>query len=180
MRYHRLLVLLVILVTCGGLTHLTASQSASATIPGATLVEQLVGGVGFGGFTTFDLTQSEELKNQGVKRSQIDSVKLTTLSMEITAPASGQDFTFLDSITFYVEAEGQAKAEIAHGGPFTAGATSVSLTVLDVELAPYAAAPSMSFTTDVTGRKPNNDTTVSATVALGVDVNVAGVVCGGK
>ena len=172
--------LLVLLVTCGGLTHLTVTQTASATIPGATIVDQLVGSVGFANFASFDITQSQELKNQGVKREQINSVKLESLTLTITSPMNGQDFTFLSSIAFFVEAPGLAKKEVAHGGPFPAGARSVSLTVLDVELAPYAAASSMTFTTTASGNRPKSETTLEAKVVLGVDVNVAGALCGAK
>jgi hypothetical protein len=170
----------VLLVTCGGLTHLTVAQSATAMIPAATILEQLAGDVGFGSLVSFDIAQAQELKNQGVKRSQIDSVKLTSLTLEITAPANGQDFTFLDSIAFLVDAAGQPQKQVAHGGPFAQGAKSITLTLDDLELAPYAAAPSMTFTTAVKGRRPANATTIDAKVTLGVDVNVGGLICGGK
>ena len=170
----------LLLLACGGLTHLTVSQSATAMIPAASLLEMLAGDVGFGSLVSFDLTQAQELKNQGVKREQIDSVKLQTLTLEITSPADGQDFTFLDSIVFLVDAPGQPQKEIAHGGPFTQGQKSVSLTLAAVELAPYAAASSMTFSTAVKGRRPANATTVAAKVVLGVDVNVAGLITSGK
>ena len=180
MRYRRLGLLLLVLITCGGLNHLTVSQTASATIPGATLLEQFFGDVGFGSLVSFDITQAQELKNQGVKRSQIDSVKLQTLALTITAPANGQDFTFLDSISFFVDAAGQPHKEIARAGPFAQGTRSFNFTLLDVELAPYAAAPSMTFSTAAKGRKPASDTTLEAKVVLGVDVNVGGLLCGAK
>jgi hypothetical protein len=179
-RYQRLGLLLIGLITCGGLTHITVSQTASATIPGASLLESLVGDVGFGGFANFDITQSQELKNQGVKREQIDSVKIQSLTLEITAPPSGQDFTFLESIAFFVDAPGQPQKQVAHGGPFTAGATSISMTIDDVELAPYATATSMTFTSKVTGKKPKTETVVLAKVILGADVNIGGLICGSK
>ncbi len=168
-----------VLVTCGGLTKVSSTQSASATIPAGSLVEVLTGDIGFANLGNFDITQSQEFKNQGIKREQINSVKLRTLSLTITAPANGQDFTFLKSLSFFVEANGLAKKEIARGGPFD-GLKEISLTVLDVELAPYAAAPSMTFTTTASGMRPKSETTVLAKVILDADVNIAGVVCGAK
>src|SRR3954468_16655570 len=90
-------VFLTVLVTCGGssVTRISVSQTASANIPGATLLESLAGDVGFGGLANFDISQSQELKNQGVKKEQISSVKLTSLTLTVTSPANGQDFTFL-------------------------------------------------------------------------------------
>lgn len=172
--------LLGVLVTCGGLTRVSTTQSATATIPGATLLEVLTGSVDFANLGSFDIAQSQEFKNQGVKREQINSVKIRTLTLTITAPPNGQDFTFLQSIAFFVEAAGQPKKEIARGGPFAVGSKEVSLTVLDVELAPYATAPSMTFTTVATGNKPRNTTTLEAKVVLDADVNIGGVLCGAK
>ncbi len=170
----------MLLATCGGLAKFNITQGGSATIPGATLLEQLVGDVGFGNFASFDITQSQELKNQGVKREQITSVKLTKLSIEVTSPANGQDLTFIDSLTFFVESPGVAKKEIAKGGPFTAGATKADLTLVDLELAPYAAAPSMTFTTAATGKRPSNTTTLDAKATITAEANLAGLVCGPK
>ena len=180
MRYQPLGLLIFGLVTCGGLTHLTVTQSATAMIPAATLLEVLAGDVGFGSLATFDITQAQEFKNQGVKREQINSVKLQTLTLEITSPMNGQDFTFLDSIAFLVDAPGQPQKEVAHGGPFAQGVKSISLTIDAVELAPYATAPSMTFSTSVKGRKPANATTIEAKVVFGADINVAGVISGPK
>jgi hypothetical protein len=179
----RLVVVAVVfaaLVACGGLTRVSTTQSATATIPGGSLLDLLTGDIGFGNLGNFDITQSQEFKNQGVKREQINSVKLRTLTLTITAPATGQDFTFLNSLAFFVEAPGQEKKEVAHGGPFAVGAKEVSLTVLDVELAPYATAASMTFTTVANGKKPASTTTIEAKVTLDADVNVAGVLFGGK
>ncbi len=180
-RFTCLGVLILCLITCGGsLTRIGVTQSANATIPGATLVEQLTGdALGFSGLGSFDITQSAEFKNQGVKREQINSVRLRTLTLAITAPPNGQDFEFLQSLSFFVESNGLPKKEVARGGPFQSGAKEITLTVLDVELAPYAAAASMTFTTAAKGQRPKNTTSLKATVILDADVNIAGVVCGG-
>ncbi len=177
-----LALLILALVTCGGnLTRISVSQTATANIGGASLLELLTGdAVGFAGLGGFDISQSQEFKNQGIKREQINSVKLKSLTLTITAPASGQDFTFLDSLTFFVEAQGQPKKEIATGGPFTMGARTVTLMVADLELVAYATAPSMTFTTTAKGRKPTNNTTIEAKVMLDADINLGGVVCGGS
>ena len=174
----RILVVLAALGACGGLDTFDIAESSAATIQGASILEQIVGDVGFGGFLNMDISQSEEFKNQGVEKNQIDSVRLKTLTLTITNPPSGQDFTFLESLKFYAEAEGLARTLIATGGPFAAGSSSVGLDVEDVELAPYASAPSMNVTTEATGRRPGQDTTVDAAIVLTVDANVSGAVCG--
>lgn len=167
----------LVLIACGSLSRISVSQNATATIPGATLLEQLAGDLSFGGLGSFDISQSAEFKNQGVKKEQINSVTLKALTLTVTSPSNG-DFTFLEKLSFFVEAPGVEKKEIAKGGPFTVGQKTVSLTVLDVELAPYATAASMTFTTAATGKKPSNTTTIDAKVTLDADVNIGGLICG--
>lgn len=166
------------LLCCGGIDNFDLEEESSTTIPGASLFEQFVGDLGFGSFLSMDLSQSEELKNQGVEKEQIDSVRITALSLTITEPASGQDFTFLDELEFYVEAEGQERRLVARGGPFPAGQSRVELALEEVDLAPYAAAASMSVTSEVSGRRPRQQTVVKAQLALSVDVDLSGVACG--
>jgi hypothetical protein len=166
------------LVTCSGIDNFQIDEKSSTTIPGATLIEQLVN-VGFAGFGNIDITQNTSLKNQGVTKDQIDSVKLSHVTMRITNPPSGQDFTFMSSLKFFVEAPGVQRALIAQGGPFPEGALTVDLQIEDVELAPYAAAERMTITTEANGQRPRQDTTIEATMGLDVDVNIGGAICGG-
>ena len=52
------------------------------------------------------------------------------------------------------------------------------LTLDDVDLAPYAAAATMDLKTVVQGRRPDQDTTIDASVDFLIDVNVTGALCG--
>lgn len=165
------------LITCGGLTTFEVAQSSRTTIARGTLLEQLAGNLGFSELVGFDLSQSMELKNQGVERHQIDSVHIRSLTLEIAEGA--EDFRFLDRLEFYVEAPGQPRRLIAQGGPFPPGVRTVTLEIPDVDLAEYAAASSMDITTNVQGRRPSQDTVVDARLLLDVDVNLGGVICGG-
>lgn len=167
------------LLACGGLDIIDIEESSTTTVQGGNILQQLVGNLGFSSFTAMDITANEELKNQGVDRQDIDSVKLTALTLKIVSPASGVDFTFLDSIEFYVEAPGLPLQLIARGGSFQPGLRTVGLDVEDVDLADYAASGTMSITTNASGNQPSEDTTIEATVKLEVDVNVDGALCGG-
>lgn len=170
--------LISLLTGCGGLTKISTTQPATATIQGGSILDLLASDIGFGNLGNFDITQSQEFKNQGIKREQLNSVKLRSLTLKITSPASGQDFTFLQSLAFFVEAPGVAKKQIAHGGPFAAGAKEISLTIDGEELVAYAAATSMTFTTTANGKKPANTTTIEAKVILDADVNLGGLLSG--
>lgn len=168
-----------IAITCGGLDNFIIEENSRAIIERGSLLEMFAGAAGFSEFATLDITQNQSLANQGVERSQIDSVKIQTITMTVVDPPSGQDFTFLDSIEFYVESPDLPRITIATGGPFEAGATTVELSIPDEDLADYAASPSMNITTSARGRRPDQDTTIDAKITLDVDVNVDGVVCGG-
>ncbi|MFT7623552.1 MAG: hypothetical protein ACI9WU_002735, partial [Myxococcota bacterium] len=161
------------LTTVGcGLDVIDVTLSATTTVEKGTLIESLVGDLGFDGLLAFDIVQSAAFKNQGVKRSQIDSLTLRELTLTIPDAAAGQDFTFMDEVQFFAEAEGLPKVRVARGGPFEAGVTSVAMETDLPDLADYAAAETMSITTEVTGRRPDTDTTIKADVTLEVDVNL--------
>jgi hypothetical protein len=169
--------MLFAITTCGALDQISVSQSSRSTIPQGSLLEQFVGDIGFGELVEVDLTESQELQNQGVTKEQIDSVKLTSLSLTVVSPSQG-DFTFLDRVEFFVEAPGVEKKRIASGGPFAAGDSMVDLALDDVELKPYVVSEKLTITTDARGNRPSEATTVEAQLDLLVDVNIGGVVCG--
>ena len=168
------LVALGTLLACAQATSFSTTVEAETVIEGGTLLEQLAGDMGFDSFLAFDVTANEQFANQGVERHQIDSVRLTALRLN----ASAGDFTFLDRLEFFVEAEGQERVRIAHGGPFPDGAADIELEIDDVDLAPYAAADTMDLKTVVQGRRPDQDTTITAGVDFLIDVNVSGAICG--
>src|SRR5512144_627586 len=96
----------VVLCTCGTLDRFDVTASASADIPKATILDELLGAVAFAGFDKLDFSQ--QIQNQGVKEDQIDSVKITSLVIH-TEEGSGAALDFITSIKFYAEAEGQPK-----------------------------------------------------------------------
>ena len=164
------------LLACAQATSFSTTIEAESQIEGGSLLEQLASDTGFGNFIAFDVSANEEFQNQGVERHQIDSVRITALRMATSAG----DFTFLDRLEFYVQAEGQPKLRVAHGGPFLEGQATIELSLDDVDLAPYASAPSMDLTTEVQGRRPDEDITVTAGVDFLIDVNLGGVLCGAE
>lgn len=149
-------------------------QSATSQVEAGSIIENFIGDMGFGDFLNMDLSQSSELKNQGISKDQIDSVHLTEFKLKITDPASGQDFTFLDKLSFAVEAPDVARKNVAQAGPFADGAREVTMTLENLDLAPYATAEKMNILSNVTGHRPQHDTTIRADLTFRVDVNVLG------
>lgn len=160
----------------GGLDTFDITEVATAKVPAGSVVEQLIADIGFGdAFLKMNVRDSEAFQNQGIEEDQIDSVRLASFEFRIVDPPSGQDFTFLDSLAFHASSEGLESKRIAHGGPFTTGANAVSMTVDGVELQPYVVAKSMDITTEATGKRPKQETTIEATMVLRVDFNVSGI-----
>lgn len=172
MRTQVAMLLVAILGTagCGArLATIRVSEEASTTVPRGTLLEDLVGGLGFGDFIAMDLTESSELQNQGVDPGDIRDVRLEVFELEATAP-EGADLSFLQSMTVSVEAPDLPAVVIAEQDAFAEGEAVVVFDRPEVDLTDYVVSQSMTFTTDVSGTRPSEDTDVTArfTVAVGV------------
>lgn len=166
-----------LVVACGGLDTFTIERTAQTNVPGASILEQLAGDLGFDDLATFDITDDETLANQGITKNQIDSVTISSLSLRVVSPMGG-DFTFLDSLEFFASSSDMEAKRIAAGGPFAMGESEVFMSLDMVELAPYATADSMMITTQVEGRRPDQETQIEARIELLVDVNVSGLISG--
>ncbi|MCK6519892.1 hypothetical protein L6R49_00475 [Myxococcota bacterium] len=155
----------------GALAHIDVEAGATTVVEGATLLEQLAGDMGFGDFVSMDLTAEDELANQGVGPGDIQDVRLIEFALTVTSPQGG-DLSWLESMSLYVEAPGVERALIASADDFPEGVGSVSFDLYDVDLTPYAVSEEMTLATEVSGRRPDEDTTVRADVVL--DVGVTG------
>lgn len=164
---------LVALCTCDSLDNISVDAGGTATIPKRTLIDELLTGpVGFLGFDQIDFSQ--QFKNQGVTKEQVDAVHLESMTLTIAAPASGS-FDFLDEVAFYAEAKGQPKVKIAAISDIPPGARELDLQVnSDVDLTPYVTASSMTISSEVKGERPEQETQVEAAAVLDVDIHIPG------
>ena len=167
------LLALAIGLACSGIDNVDIEASGQTTVPMGSVVDQLLGDLAFLGFEGFDISQSQEFQNAGYKKSQIDSVRVLTFTLEIASPADG-NFDFIEQIAFFAESDGLPRVEIARLNPVPEGSNVLDLELLDVELRDYAAAESMTITTEATGTRPDAETRVEARVVLDVDINVSG------
>ncbi len=170
-----LLALAVLLLgTCSSLDNVEVPVTAESRIPRRSVLDELVGNLAFTGFDGFDLSQSQQFENQGYSKDQVDSVHMLELNLRIVEPANA-NFDFLDSIRFYAEAEGLPRVLVAELAVVPDGVTQLALDIeASVELQPYVIAPSMTLTTEATGVRPAEETTVEAEAIFDVDVNVTG------
>ncbi|MDC3953094.1 hypothetical protein [Polyangium jinanense] len=160
-----------VVTSCDNIDNFEVDVGAKATIPAGTVLDELLGVLAFNEFQSINLTQ--ELDNQGVTKDDVDSVRMISLSLVIDGPA-GANFDFLESLAFYAETEGQPKVLVAELDPVPKGQTSLDLVVSGAELKPYVVAPSMKLTTTTKGKRPPEETMVTAAAVLDVDVTVPG------
>lgn len=169
-----LAIAVMLLGTCSSLDNVEVSVTAESRIPRRSVLDELIGNLDFAGFDGFDLSQSQQFENQGYSKDQVDSVHMLELNLRIVTPANAS-FDFLDSIRFYAEAEGLPRVLVAELAIVPDGVTELALDVeSSVELQPYVIAPSMTLTTEATGVRPAEETTVVAEAIFDVDVNVTG------
>lgn len=171
----RTVALSTLLAGCGGATfNITIDESADVVVEGNSIIEQLAGDFGFGEFVSMDLTEADELANQGVEPGDIRSVRLTSFTMAAIDPA-GADLAFLESMELLVSAPDLPEILVASLADFPEGVSDVTFDLEDVDLTEYVVSESMTIGTAVTGRRPNEDTTVQAAFRLRVGVTGQGV-----
>lgn len=163
------------LANCG-LTEFDVTQKGSAQIAGGGVIGSVLNAFpSIQGFNDFDISQSQEFKNENAHKDHVSSAKLTSFSIQITAP-DDEDFQFLDSIAFYAEANGQ-KVRVAHKENIRslglkAPNPTLNLDLDDVELAPFVKADAMSVTAEAQAEQPVEDTTLTASAVIHVGVSL--------
>lgn len=160
------------MVNCEDLDNIDVEAGGKGVVPAGTVLDEVLSTLDLAPLQSIDLSQ--ELENQGVTKDDVDSVRITRFTLRVEGPP-GATFDFLESVAFYAETEGQPRVLVAELPEVPAGATELVLEVVgDAELKPYVVAPSMTISGEVEGRRPDEDTTVAASVVLNVDVTVPG------
>lgn len=167
----------VLLLACSGqIASINLSESAEATIEGqSTLggITELVGGLGFSGFTEMDISQSSELKNQGVQQGDIETAMVTRFTLEVVDP-SDADLSFISSLEIWVDAPDLDPVMVASQTDFPSGVASVDFVLEDVDLADYVVSDSMSIMTEASGSVPSDKVTIKATADFEIGVTAQG------
>jgi hypothetical protein len=162
------------LTGCKGIAF-NVSQESEIVVERGTALEALLGDLTFGEFTDLDITSRDVVQNQGVEPGDINEVRLTELVLTATAPEDA-DLAFISSLDFYVEADGLPQERVASQDDFPEGQATVPLALEDIDLTDYAVQPSMTLTTEVSGGRPEVDTTVLAEFTLRIRATGKGIV----
>lgn len=171
-RYVVVAAAMLLVSTCSSADNVVVEESSQAVIPARTIVDEFVGTLGLG-FENFDIDQSDEFQNGGYSKDQIDSVRVLSIRLEVLSPDGG-NFDFLDSISFYAEAEGLPRIQIASLAAIPEGERVLEMNIDDAQLVEYVVSPSVTISTDATGTKPAEQTTIKGDIIFDVDINVSG------
>ncbi len=164
----------LLVVSCDAtLITIDVPYETTTTVEAGTVLENLIGEVGFGDFLNMDVTSSQELQNQGVAPGDINAVSLTYFRLTAAEP-DGADLSFLESLEFYAEAPDLPRVLVASASDFPAGQATVDLDVADVDLTDYVVSQSMTLSTEVEGRRPDDATDIFAELNLSIAVTGQG------
>lgn len=152
-----------------------AQMKGQAVISGGTLGQLLSAFPQANGFTSVDFSNNQDFKNNNTSRDKVKTTRLTSLTLTITSPNT-QDFSFLDSLEFVVKANGKeqkvaSKTNISQLG-LAAPNPTLSLDIVDADLAEYVRSSDFSLTTSGTGRQPRQDTNLDVNVKFTVGVGL--------
>ena len=157
---------------CSRLLTIEVEGESAATIDGGTILEQLVGDLGFSSFLSMDITEEEELQNQGVEPGDLVRVELTALTLEVVE--GDPDLRFIDSLLVSAEAPGLPTIAVAGADDFPEGEALVALDVIGVDLVDYATSTQMTLRTDAEARRPDQTSRLVARYTLEVEATVRG------
>ncbi|WP_224242357.1 hypothetical protein [Hyalangium gracile] len=126
-------------------------------------------------FSGLDFNQNQDFKNQGITKDEVSSVRAKSLELRLLSPGTA-DFTFLDTLEFFAKA-GDQEERIARKQDISRLSLSAPNPVLrmdmvDAELQPFVAAPSMSFIVRGKGRMPEQEVRLQAVLVLDVQVDL--------
>src|SRR5512140_1988526 len=88
-----------------------ADLQGETTVKGSSLPDILNAFSPIASFTNVDFNANQDFQNADITKDQVGSVTVSFLLLKITSPST-QDFSFLDSISFYAKA-GDTEALIA-------------------------------------------------------------------
>ncbi|MFW6054034.1 MAG: hypothetical protein ACOC9J_04405 [Persicimonas sp.] len=173
--YRRPLILAVVCLAsllfgsgCGDLGSFTFTEtSQEVTVQGSGL-SQLPVDNPFGEALRLNIDLDQELEKQDAEGAE--AVYLEGLDLRITEDSDGRDFDFLDQLTFYANADGLDKRQVAIIEDVPSGQSRISLDTDDsVNLKPYIE-EGMRLEAEAEGSVPDDDTTLEAIAAIRVKV----------
>ena len=165
------------LIACQGeLVSIELAESAEATIEGQSTLgglTELVGTLGFDGFAEMDISQSQDLVNQGVQPGDIETAIVTSFTLSAIDP-DGADLSFISSLEIWVEAPDLDPVLVASQMDFPEGVSVIDFELEGIDLVDYVVSDSMSITTEATGTVPSDSVTIQADATFEIGITAQG------
>ncbi len=160
---------LACLSACQSLISFSTEQKGEAVIPGNPLGAVLGAFPQVGGFSNIDFSQNQDFKNNNTERNLVRTTRVTAMTVRILSPVD-QDFGFLDSLEVSVKAADQEQRVAFKTGiaqlDLPPPTPTLTLDLDDVDVASFVRASSMTIIVRGSGRQPNRDTRLEASVKL--------------
>ncbi|MFZ5441871.1 MAG: hypothetical protein ACOZQL_17840 [Myxococcota bacterium] len=172
----RIASILAVAALCGcGPIPFNAQVKGETVVEGSPLGQVLSVFPQLGGFANIDFNANEDFKNNDATRDRVKSMKVTSFTLRIVSPAD-QDFRFLESLEFAVRS-GDLEQKIASKSgidtlPLNAPNPTLTLDLVDTDLASFVRSPAMTIVSRGTGHQPAKDTRIEATVKFVVGVGL--------
>ncbi|GMU04451.1 hypothetical protein [Corallococcus caeni] len=124
-------------------------------------------------FSALDFNENQDFKNRDVTKDEVSRVQVKSMTLKLLSP-NDQGFDFLDSLEAVARAGNSESRFAARDGISGLGLNAPNPTLSlkadgSVDLRPYVAAPSMAIILRGTGRLPEREVRVQATVVLEVE-----------
>jgi hypothetical protein len=163
-------------IGCGSLEDLDnfdVEVRDETTVEAGTAIEGLLAGFPqLDGFTRLDISQSAEFEERGYNPDDVDSIRLTRLTLSIIEPAE-QDLAFLGSVQVIVSNPDLPDVVMAERLSFDEGEQQVDFETSDANLRHYLLGTRSTITFDIEdSRRPMQDTRIEVEAVFDVDVNV--------
>ncbi|MEO9892163.1 hypothetical protein [Aurantibacter sp.] len=173
-RFGIFIILISIVCSCSKLDELTKfniDYETEVTIPASTGIS-----LPFDIFTPDTETNSEsKFESNDTRKDLIESIKLTKLQLDITSPDDA-DFSFIESIEVYINAEGLDEILIAYKEDVSETASILDLDVTDIELKEYIKKDSYSLRLNtVTDETLGQDHEIDVNSTFYVDAKILGL-----
>ena len=129
-----LAIILFTVISCGALKHVTFYDDfhETVTVPQQTLA------TGTNTITTPNIPTnvSTQLRQNNTSSDLVQSVRLETMTLTITAP-QGQNFSFLQDIQVFILTDSLPAVEVAHRSNIVSSSDTLNMDIDGAELKPY-------------------------------------------
>ncbi|MBM1104789.1 hypothetical protein JQC67_01440 [Aurantibacter crassamenti] len=173
-KFSTLIILAIIVFSCDKLDELTKfsiDYDAQVTIPSSAGIN-----LPFDVLTPDTETNSEsKFESNDTRKDLIEEIKLTELQLVITSP-DDTDFSFLESIEVYIDADGLDEIKIASKYEVPESGSTLDLDVSDVDLKEYIKKDSYNLRLNtVTDEAMSQDHDINVKSTFFVDAKILGL-----